>query len=308
MNTDSHTDLGVPSWVQTREEGQLLLSAEQARITLIRYMALVGWECAGPLISPVSQARGGGHWDGRGWLQKRDDQVHQYQPKTPLVQPTCTISCISYVFLYLIFFSFHISFHYPLPQLVIWEGPDHRALNYLQRTRLSSRRMIRLLSRPLPPTPREQVVCLSQSSCVSPVELIDGWKGWPRSQIIRRWGSLVLYKSFNTLWLRSFSINFEIYNLNEKINFSVVLNISANLRKSLKSFLFPVQVFLRWVYKSEKSVEIENRLSVSLFHCLHIWAKIGGYCGSTYFYECEKIALEKKTSGSAVADSLSFNF
>jgi hypothetical protein len=49
-----------------------------------------------------------------------------------------------------------------------------------------------------PPSPRQRLVSISQSSCVSPVELTDGG-GLGRSQI-RRWReSLVLYKSFNTL-------------------------------------------------------------------------------------------------------------
>ncbi len=58
-----------------------------------------------------------------------------------------------------------------------------------------------------PPSPfsRQQVVYLSQSSCVSPVELTDervggGGGGWARRQIIRPRESLALYKSFNTLW------------------------------------------------------------------------------------------------------------
>jgi len=49
--------------------------------------------------------------------------------------------------------------------------------------------------------PDLQVVSLSQSSCVSPVELTN-WRGrewWARSQIIRPRESLTLYKSFNTL-------------------------------------------------------------------------------------------------------------
>jgi hypothetical protein len=57
----------------------------------------------------------------------------------------------------------------------------------------------------LPPTPSPTLsskISLSQSSCVSPVELTDGrvGRGWKRSQIIRGRESLVLYKSFNTLW------------------------------------------------------------------------------------------------------------
>jgi len=34
--------------------------------------------------------------------------------------------------------------------------------------------MIRLLAQPLPPLSRDKVVSLSQSSCMSPVELTDG--------------------------------------------------------------------------------------------------------------------------------------
>ncbi len=78
-------------------------------------------------------------------------------------------------------------------------------LNDLQKTRLSAGRMIRLLTHPLPPLSREQVVSLSQSSCVSPVELTDGGA---RSQSIRPREGLVLYKSFNTLcpWDSYFSL------------------------------------------------------------------------------------------------------
>ncbi len=51
----------------------------------------------------------------------------------------------------------------------------------------------------LPHPSRQQVVSLSQSFCVSPVEL-NYWRGG-RSQIIRRRESLVFCKSFNTLWV-----------------------------------------------------------------------------------------------------------
>ncbi len=47
---------------------------------------------------------------------------------------------------------------------------------------------------------RQQVFSLSQSSCMSPVELTGGRRGnrgWERSQFIRE--SLVLYKLFYTL-------------------------------------------------------------------------------------------------------------
>ncbi len=52
-------------------------------------------------------------------------------------------------------------------------GGGQRVLNDCSRTRLSSGRMIRLHANPHPPLSREQVVSLSQSSCVSPVELTD---------------------------------------------------------------------------------------------------------------------------------------
>ncbi len=51
--------------------------------------------------------------------------------------------------------------------------------------------VIRLL--PLP-RPRQKVVFLSQSSCVMPVELTDGRRGWARSQIIRPQENMVLYQ------------------------------------------------------------------------------------------------------------------
>jgi hypothetical protein len=49
---------------------------------------------------------------------------------------------------------------------------------------------------------RQQVFSLSQSSCVSLFKLTEGrgGQGWRRSQIIRRRESLVLCKSFNTLY------------------------------------------------------------------------------------------------------------
>jgi hypothetical protein len=51
-----------------------------------------------------------------------------------------------------------------------------------------------------PPLSRQQVGSLSQSPCVSRVELTDGGrKGWVRSQIIRLREGLALYKQFNNL-------------------------------------------------------------------------------------------------------------
>ncbi len=55
---------------------------------------------------------------------------------------------------------------------------------------------------PHPPLSRHEVVSLSQSSCLSPVQLTDrrGVRRRGRSQIIWRRESLALYKSLNTLW------------------------------------------------------------------------------------------------------------
>ncbi len=85
-----------------------------------------------------------------------------------------------------------------------------RGMNYLQRTRPScGSRVIRLFFvHPLPPPPVRKVsfLLLSQCSCVSPVELFDGRGGgkrWSRSRLIRLRESLVLYKSFNTVWCNS---------------------------------------------------------------------------------------------------------
>ncbi len=61
--------------------------------------------------------------------------------------------------------------------------------------------MIWLLSHPLPLS-RQQVVSLSQSYCVPPVELTDGregYWGWGRSQIIQRQESMVLYNNHKIL-------------------------------------------------------------------------------------------------------------
>jgi hypothetical protein len=56
----------------------------------------------------------------------------------------------------------------------------------------------------LSPVSRQQVASLSQSSCVSPVELTDGKggeRGWAWSWIKLPQESLDLYKSFITLWI-----------------------------------------------------------------------------------------------------------
>ncbi len=63
--------------------------------------------------------------------------------------------------------------------------------------------MIRLLANPpSSPLPSKKLVSLSQSSCVSPVELTEwrGGRGWAWSRILRLQESLALYKSFNSLW------------------------------------------------------------------------------------------------------------
>ncbi len=64
-----------------------------------------------------------------------------------------------------------------------------------------------------PPSPPPlSKLSLSQSSCVSPVELTYGrGRGWERSQIRQRRESLVLYKSFNALWSNpSFRATWEV--------------------------------------------------------------------------------------------------
>jgi hypothetical protein len=74
-------------------------------------------------------------------------------------------------------------------------------LNDLCRTRLSCSRLSSSPT-PSPLLPRQQLVSLSQSSCVSPVELTDGRggeKGWMWSRSMRPQESLALYKAFNTL-------------------------------------------------------------------------------------------------------------
>ncbi len=65
---------------------------------------------------------------------------------------------------------------------------DQRVLNDLQRSRLSCGRIISAPVTSPSPLSSQQVVSLTQSSCVSPVELTDGRKGlrgWARSKIIR---------------------------------------------------------------------------------------------------------------------------
>jgi hypothetical protein len=71
------------------------------------------------------------------------------------------------------------------------------------------------------PTPsHQQVVSLTQSSCVSPLAFCRrGERGWVRSQIRRRRESLVLYKSFNTLWVHT-SHKHQLFNDDISIFFS----------------------------------------------------------------------------------------
>jgi hypothetical protein len=62
--------------------------------------------------------------------------------------------------------------------------------------------MVRLLAHRHPPPLPSAICSLSQSFCVSLVELTDGGEGgegWAWSRIIRPQESLALYNSFNTL-------------------------------------------------------------------------------------------------------------
>ncbi len=85
----------------------------------------------------------------------------------------------------------------PVSLPAILNALDQRVFNDLWLTRLSRVRMIWLLIHPLSPFSRQQLVYLSQSPCVSPVELTarTGGGRWAKSR-----ESLALYKSFNTLW------------------------------------------------------------------------------------------------------------
>jgi hypothetical protein len=79
-------------------------------------------------------------------------------------------------------------------------------------------RMILVPPQPSPTLSSQQVISLSRSSCVSPIELTEGPDGeggewWWSSQIIRRRESLVLHTSFNTLWVESVGKNIYIIKL-----------------------------------------------------------------------------------------------
>ncbi len=75
-------------------------------------------------------------------------------------------------------------------------------LNDLLRTALSCGRMIWFLPLPSPPISRKQVVSLSQSSGVSPVEITDGREGGgggrgAKSRLRESWSSINLQYSLN---------------------------------------------------------------------------------------------------------------
>jgi hypothetical protein len=80
-------------------------------------------------------------------------------------------------------------------------GYIQRVMNDLYRTRLSLHRMIWLLPHPLPPFPSVSSTGGTQEDWERETTCWRGRWGMGRSQIIQRWESLVLYKSFNTLWL-----------------------------------------------------------------------------------------------------------
>ncbi len=78
----------------------------------------------------------------------------------------------------------------------VMEGRDQIGSNDLQRARFSCGSMIRLQAHPLPPpVSRQQVASLSQSSCLSPVEL-----GGKRVGVEPNHATTRKPKSFNTLW------------------------------------------------------------------------------------------------------------
>jgi hypothetical protein len=86
-------------------------------------------------------------------------------------------------------------------------------------------------SLPPPPLSRQQVVSLSQPSCVSPVkaETEGGGEGGAKSEIIRLRESLVLYKSLNTLWAPELTKhNFIFYPIPQtKLTLSNALNFTV---------------------------------------------------------------------------------
>ncbi len=95
------------------------------------------------------------------------------------------------------------------------------------------------------PLSRQQVVSLSQTSCVVSIsqtsceslfELTDGWRGWGRSQIIRQQESLVPYNSFNTLWAYT-----SIRPLGRKLNMNRFLVPVYREMPSLRAQLFLIE-------------------------------------------------------------------
>jgi hypothetical protein len=97
--------------------------------------------------------------------------------------------------------------------------------------RLSCGRMIELLYPPTSPLSLQQVVSLSQSSCVLPVELTDGrvengGRGWVRSQTIRLPESLALYKLFSTLCPNPSALKLNSGHILSGVTFSLIFFFS----------------------------------------------------------------------------------
>ncbi len=107
---------------------------------------------------------------------------------------------------------------------------------------------------PSHPSPCQNVVSLSQSSCVSPVEFSDGGGG---GQIRKAW-SLVLYKSFDTLWRHRTT-------LLAKLTDSLIWRPSVmkamhqlylhNLYRS-SVFLWILRSFLQWLQNSKNKIHV----------------------------------------------------
>ncbi len=110
---------------------------------------------------------------------------------------------------------------------------------------------------PSPPSHpfRQQVVSLYQSSGVSPVQLTEGRgrRGCGRSQIIRWRESLVLYKSFNALWLlpqqMCFDASFQSRSEQTVHQESAALpNISYNYRLKQSNFSTNLVGSVPWIF------------------------------------------------------------
>ncbi len=134
-----------------------------------------------------------------------------------------------------------------------------RGLNYLQRTKLSCSRMIRLHALPLPPLSRQQVA----SSCVSLVQITDGrGRGRAWSQIVRPQESLVAYESFNTLCQKAQMTAFR------KEPQAIFVNRNRKTFASSQKFVYLTGL------KTEIAVLVENKQNKtvclpSLFFWLH---------------------------------------